>query len=106
MHLLHQIEHALERDHYGFIQVLVKAECDPPRVGPGTGPREMEVWMQLKLDLDTLDRAFQRGPGHFAIALNRMAIADREEPTVHGDRQIQRASRNQLLTVDVPSTEP
>ena len=99
--LLHQIQHRFQGKQHRFVQVFVQTEGDPPGRRQGTWRRQLETWFQVKGQVNSLHGTLNRCHAHFTIALGRMTIADREQASCHGDRQVECAARDQLFAVEV-----
>jgi hypothetical protein len=60
---------------------------------------------QLKLKLGR-HAALDGGARHLSVALGSVAVADAQQRTRHGDRQVQDRSGDQFLAVDVAADGP
>src|SRR5689334_9912982 len=87
---LHQVEHALRRVGSGDVEVLVEAERQPSVGDPGDRRAQLQVLAEVDRDLRAFERALDRRARYLAVALRRVAVADREQRTVDRHREIER----------------
>jgi hypothetical protein len=72
----------------------------------GNRPSQLEVVPHAQGQLTALERALDRSRRDLAVALQRVAVAGREERAVDRDRQEEFRPGDELLAVEVSAAEP
>src|SRR5207245_2073563 len=98
---LDQVEHRLDGELGGNVEIGVESKGEPCVRGPRHRHAEVEVVADVDRDLRRVERTLDRRARVLAVALRGVSIAGRQERTVIRNRQEERRPRDEQLAVDV-----
>src|SRR5580698_11004462 len=97
-------QHRVERIAHCRVEIWAEAKGDLAswRLRVHSWNRPLRDQLELKLGRHT---ALDGGTRHLSVALGSMAVADAQQRTRHGNRQVQDRSGDQFLAVDVAAAD-
>src|SRR5262249_24930156 len=101
-----EIHRLTRRDLHRLVQILVEAGDDPVRGRLDTGPLELHILADDRLDHDLAPGALERGEVDLPIALAAVRVARPDESALEKDRQVQNRAFLQLVDVHVRAVLP